>query len=208
MSQERSQASGEQPAKNERRTDRRSFLRGMAAGVGGLTVAGAAVGIVGFRYATRTLLAGSGPYQELNWRDASFDTHTSGWAQFAHDPELQDGNLPADWKKVGVWVTDRAKYDAQQVELGGRQAVAYKIAENQVSVGAMSSGGNFYAPNPHDSSQYAVGGRVGPGDVEFVDGFWLPSQEKFVAAAAGTLALSAITSVSTIQQDFPGIRYV
>jgi hypothetical protein len=109
---------------------------------------------------------------------------------------------------VGVTATDKKLYDAQQTKLGGWQAIAYQRGQDEISVGFMSDGGNFYATNPHDDSQYAVGARIGPGDVKFMDGLWLPDRETFVAAQAGTVALAATTTVETMPQDYPGVRYV
>lgn len=196
----------EQLTNNEQQLSRRSFIRGAVVGAGGaLLVAGAGT----YLYATSQIKGEGGPFQELSWRGTRYDTRSTKWAEFAHDPNAGEDSWPSDWHTVGILATDRrGDLDVRQAQLNGWQAVAYRTDEQEIQVGTMEHGANFFARNPHNERQYAVGMRVGPGDLEAVQGLWLPERDEFIAAEVGTAALRAMTTTGTIQQDYPGVRYI
>jgi hypothetical protein len=170
---------------------RRSFI------VGALLISGAQLSGCG------SVTGGDGPFRSLDWHGAQYSGDT--WQMVSRDESA--GMIPKSWRKIGIFAADLAALDEQVSTLGGQQAVAYKTSDTEAQVGVVDSGAGFFNINPKDPEQYAIGMRVGPGDLRAQMGVWVAKSEIFVPSSATTV-LNPITTTDRLLQDFPGVSYV
>ena len=193
-----SQPTPETPA----RSSRRVFLRRTALVMaGGLATA---AGIKGYSLARNGILSSGGPFTELDWRQVEANASDISWARVARDPHA--GSLPSSWHKIGILLTPRAALDALQEEHRGVQAVAYADPGDHVHVGFEPDGQSIFGPDPSDTGQYAVGMRVGQGELRAVQGVWVDEASLFLRAATHTMPRT--TTPDAMSHEFPGVVYV
>jgi hypothetical protein len=190
---------------DQKRLPRRAILR--AAAIGGAATLFTGLGYAGSRiYDAITTLRQDPNQILLEWINTGKEVPPdSEWVTFPGDPSA--GSDPARWKKIGVITTSvKDFHDLQAQHPGSKPAFLFLDPGNTVHVGIASDGGNFFSYQPKNPDNYALGAKVGEQDLRDTFGLWLPGIGSFVIAATQGLPLT--TTVETIQEQYPGVKYV
>lgn len=150
-------------------------------------------------------------FRRLRWIDTSAPDSSVKWASAAGDPS-QHSSIPSNWTKAAVFVTRGNAYVDQLAGLGAGVVEAYAIPHNgDVQVGIMPDGSSLLNPMREQVDGEAVigvAGRVGEGTLRANLGFYDLNANRYIPAAAGTIALQQATTAAHLDHDYPDVLLV
>ncbi len=195
------------------KTNRRDALK---YGIGAVLGAGGALGgLYGAAQAgwldgiVRDVLRGDGSRyrQAAWWSNIETDADMAKWPHFPGNPNTSQFDMD-EWP-VGFFSTYRGLYSDQHREMPGAwEAMAFRVGDGRVNVGAMPNGEPLFTSRESDFDSLLLGMRMGPGELRAMPGFWLQEEQKYIPARAGATALLPLMAQADVARDMPGAFYI